>query len=85
MSMKRKTFAAVALGTLVMAGVARAQNSRSYWEFSQRLGSSTYSSLYGSDGSYALGYSQQLGTLKLYSFYGSQGRSLFGSSQELGS
>ncbi len=80
----RKTFTTVALGTVVLAGVAQAQNSRSYWGYSQRIGSITYTSLSGSDGSSIWGYSQQIGSITYTDLYSNRGSSLSGQIWRLG-
>jgi len=80
----RKAVTAAMLGAVVLASVARAQNSRSYWGYSQQIGSTTYSSLSGSDGSYIWGYSQQIGPTTHTNLYTNRGSSLSGQIWRLG-
>jgi len=80
----RKALTAATLGAVVLAGVAQAQNSRSYWGYSQQLGSSTYISLFGSEGSYIWGHSQRLGPITYTNLYSNRGSSLSGQMWRLG-
>ncbi len=79
----RKAAMAVALGAVVLAGVARAQNSRSYWGYSQQIGSTSYINLYGSEGSFS-GQMWRLGDTIYYDFRTPDGTTISGSSYRLG-
>jgi hypothetical protein len=81
----RKTLLAATLGAMILTGVAHAQNSRSYWGWSQQSGSSTYTTLYGSDGSYISGRIWRLGNSLYYDLRADTGTTVSGSSYQLGS
>jgi hypothetical protein len=80
----RKAVTAAMLGAVVLASGVRAQNSRSYWGYSQQIGSTTYSSLSGSDGSSLWGFSYRLGSITYIDLYSNRGSSLSGQIWRLG-
>jgi hypothetical protein len=80
----RKAVTAAVLGAVVLASGARAQNSRSYWGYSQQIGSITYIDLYSNRGSSLSGQIWRLGDTIYYDFRTSDGTTISGSSYRLG-